>query len=86
MRLDINHVRLKVSVLSGWKKERGLLKTFKFFRRVNGLIQTLVGSPIEINVTQETAIPRSVSYNLSKEDPRVRPQLFCVFCASNATS
>src|SRR3954451_22356069 len=35
------------------------------------LMRTLIGEPLDISITEERAIPRSVSYNLTNPDPRV---------------
>src|SRR5215475_8162668 len=35
------------------------------------LTKTLIGEPLDIPITEERAIPRSVSYNLTNPDPRV---------------
>jgi hypothetical protein len=38
-------------------------------------MKTLTGEPLDITITEEIAIPRSVSYNLSNPDPRVGTSL-----------
>jgi hypothetical protein len=35
------------------------------------LMRTLIGEPLDIPITEERAIPRSVSHSLSNPDPRV---------------